>query len=209
MHGEYMRRLVETELVNQIIPEDHIEDIDKFADHFLEYIECNQQIYTKRTQQKHQSDYKIHTGKLGILGRELEERGLIRQLDGSWFITDEYTGKAFMTYLAVVLGLKEGYIPSTDSLSGLGHLLPKEMQGKVRREIVKKHLHAQIINHIFPYPVDDDDPYKICRFKEKHQDKLSRFRRHIEKFVLELEKEPDYQHEYRLILFCGRDKRRD
>jgi hypothetical protein len=44
MHGEYMRRLEEAELVTQIIPEDHIGEFDKFADHLLEYNEGNHQI---------------------------------------------------------------------------------------------------------------------------------------------------------------------
>ncbi|MDM5226071.1 hypothetical protein QUF73_07590 [Cytobacillus sp. NJ13] len=208
--GEYMRKLVEAELIEQVVPENYLWNVASFEEEFLEFIDNNpvfcpisklgklgligQNGVIKTTTE-------IHMGKLRGLGQKLEQRGLATKGRGSWYTVEEYTASNFMTYLATVLGAITEYRPLTDSYNELSYFLPN-VEKENTRDVLKEQLRARIIEKVLPVPSSIEDPYDIYRFKEKHYDKLKRFRRHVEEFMLNLELLPEYQVEERIKLFA-------
>ncbi|EJS10522.1 hypothetical protein EXW34_06655 [Bacillus mycoides] len=207
--GENMRRLVEAELIEQVVPEQHLWNIPNFEGAFLDFID-NTPVFSHISELGKlgligrngviRTTAKIHMGKLNSLGNELEQRGLATKGRGAWYTVEGYTASNFMTYLATVLGAITEYTPLTDSYNELSYFLPN-VKKENTREVLKEQLRAKIIEKVLPIPSSVEDPYDIYRFKEKHYDKLIRFRRYIEEFILNLELLPEYQVEERIKIF--------
>lgn len=208
--GEHMRKLVEAELIEQVVPEQHLWNVPNFEEAFIDFIDNNPvfrpisnlgrlgligQNGVIRTTKE------IHMGKLRRLGQKLEQRGLATKGRESWYTVEGYTASNFMTYLATVLGTITEYTPLTDSYNELSYFLPK-VEKENTRDLLKEQLRARIIERVLPVPSFVEDPYDIFRFKEKHYDKLTRFRRYIEEFILQLELVPEIQIEERIKLFA-------
>ncbi|MDN4493590.1 hypothetical protein [Ureibacillus aquaedulcis] len=211
--GEHMRKLVEAGLIEQVVPENHLWNITNFEEEFLKFIDTNPVFEPISKLGKLgligkngviKTTTEIHMGKLRGLGKKLEQRGLATKGRESWYAVEEYTASNFMTYLATVLGAITEYRPVTDSYNELSYFLPNVQQenSQNNRELLKEQLRAKIIDKVLPVPSFIEDPYDIYRFKEKHYDKLKRFRIHIEEFILNLELLPEYQVEERIKLFA-------
>lgn len=200
-----MRKLVKYQLIEQVVPENYLWNINDFEKEFLNFIDNvpginSNNFINLNEHQKLINSKKIHMGKLRNLGNKLEKRGLAIKGNESWYFIETTTASYFMTYLATILGSIIGYKPITDSYNELVHFLPiQEVENK--RELLKEQLRTKIFENILPVPDKVEDLYDIFRFKEKHYDKLTNFRRHIEKMILELELMPEYQIEERIKLF--------
>lgn len=206
---ENTRKLVQAELIEQVVPEDYLWNVPNFTNAFVEFIDNNPIISDISKLGKGgrlgllfgtRTTAEIHMGKLSDLGYELEQRGLAIRGNRQWYKVESYTASNFMTYLATVLGTITEYRPLTDSYSELSYFLPNVKKDNTR-EVLKEQLRAKIIEKVLPIPSFVEDPYDIYRFKDKHYDKLTRFRRYIEEFILELELLPEYQIEERIKLF--------
>ncbi|CAM3888436.1 hypothetical protein GCM10009865_22160 [Aeromicrobium ponti] len=207
--GEHTRKLVEAELIEQVVPEQHLWNVPNFEDAFLEFID-NNPVFCSISKLGRlgligqdgviRTTTEIHMGKLRSLGHQLEQRGLATKGRGSWYTVESYTASNFMTYLATVLGTLTEYRPLTDSYNELSYFLPN-VRKKNTRDLLKEQLRARIIEKVLPVPSSVEDPYDIYRFKEKHYDKLTRFRRYVEEFILNLELLPENQIDERIQLF--------
>ncbi|PEJ54004.1 hypothetical protein CN899_12150 [Bacillus thuringiensis] len=207
--GEHMRKLVEAGLIEQVVPEEHLWNVPNFEEAFINFID-NSPVFLPISNLGKlgligqngviKTTTEIHMGKLRSLGQKLEQRGLATKGRGSWYTVEGYTASNFMTYLATVLGTITEYTPLTDSYNELSYFLPKT-EKEHTRDLLKEQLRARIIEKILPVPVSVEDPYDIFRFKEKHYDRLTRFRRYIEEFILNLELLPEYQVEERIKIF--------
>jgi hypothetical protein len=205
---KYMRSLVELELIEQVIPEQHVGRIHNFNDGFIGMIDKNP-IFSNISEINRAGlvnpngviteTVKIHLGKLESIGEELVERGLATR-EKNWYIMDSYTGNLFMTYLATVIGQETDFIPSTDSFDGLSYFLAPTGSGDPRMR-VQQELYAQILPDILPLPGHMSNPYELYSFKEKYSDELIRFRWQVEKFILDLELVPDWQRQDRINIF--------
>lgn len=203
-----MQKLVELELIEQVVPEYYLGSISNFEKEFLNFIDnsfvISSGLSNKKLRVSEKSDFiktkKIHMGKLRQLGDKLERRGLAFRENDSWYSMESTTASYFMTYLATVLGTLTEYKPITDSYNELAHFLPTS-EKEITREVLKEKLRTKVIEKVLPVPAFVDDPYDVYRFKDKHYDKLVNFRRYIEEFVLDLEITPEYQVEDRIKLF--------
>lgn len=205
----HMRKLVEAELIEQVVPEQHIWTIPNFERAFLDFIDSNP-LFSHISELGKlgligqngviRETSKIHMGKLSSIGNELEQRGLATKGREAWYTVEGYTASYFMTYLATLLGTITEYTPLTDSYNELSYFLPNAKRENTR-EVLKEQLRAKIIEKVLPVPSSVEDPYDIYRFKEKHYDKLIKFRRYIEEFILKLELLPEYQVEERIKIF--------
>lgn len=206
--GKDMRKLVELELVEQVVPEMYLSDIPSFEKDFLDFVDSSIQYrpITKnnklilRENEKLVATNEIHMGKLRNLGYKLERKGLALKGEGSWYTVESSTASYFMTYLATILGQITDYTPLTSSYDELANFLPNHEIVNTK-EALKEKLRAKIIEGILPFPNFVEDPYDIVRFKEKHNDQLRNFRKFIEKFILDLEGFEDNQIEERIKLF--------
>ncbi|HBN04173.1 MAG TPA: hypothetical protein DD434_00075, partial [Bacteroidales bacterium] len=127
-------------------------------------------------------------GKLSDISYQLVERGLAKK-EGNWLKVESYTAESFMTYLAILIGQKTGFVPSTDRYSGLSKLLIPE--GKVDKLSIKNRIsdefRAEILERIMPVPRYVGDISDILRFKHKYYNELKRFRGFIESFLIDIE----------------------
>ncbi|QGQ44751.1 DUF6236 family protein [Metabacillus sediminilitoris] len=208
--GEHMRKLVEVELIEQVVPEQHLWNVPNFEEAFIDFID-NTSAFCPISKLGRlgligqdgviRTTTEIHMGKLRSLGHRLEQRGLATKGRGSWYTVEGYTASNFMTYLATVLGTITEYTPLTDSYNELSYFLPN-VEKENTREVLKEQLRTRIIENVLPVPAYIEDPYDIYRFKEKHYDKLTRFRRYVEESILNLELLPEYQVEEKLKIFA-------
>jgi hypothetical protein len=207
--SRHMRELVHAELIEQIVPEEHIGTIRNYEEVFLNFIDNDSTINHISELGKLgligpngiiKSTTKIHMGKLNNLGEELLRRGLATKRQGSWYLIESYTASNYMTYLATILGSITKYTPITDNYNDLSNLLPFSNKQDTKNAL-KEQLKARIIEKILPIPISIEDPYDIYRFKEKYNDNLKRFRNYIEEFILNLETFPNHQVEDRIKIF--------
>lgn len=132
--------------------------------------------------------YNIHTGKISFIGSELERCGLAHRIDNQWYAMNSKLSMSFMTFLAILIGQSTDYIPTTDTYKGMSALFNVDMQSAYKNSRdMRNTMRNSILDEILPVPKDVEDLNDILRFKDKYNDELVRFRRHIENFIAELE----------------------
>ena len=132
--------------------------------------------------------YNIHTGKIGFIAAELEEYGLARRMDNQWYVMNSKLSMSFMTFLAILIGQSTDYIPTTDTYEGMSALFNVDMHSAYdNSRVMRNTMRNSILDEILPVPTDIEDLNDILRFKDKYNDELVRFRRHIESFIAELD----------------------
>ncbi len=192
-HSPFMRKLIEENLVEQIIPGQHIYEAS-FGDCFLNFIDTNPEMKKKVLEIQAgnvQRFVRIHLEKLDYIGEELQEKGLAFKV-GNWYMVEETVGKRYMSYLAVLLGTKTDFSPITENLQNMASIY-SDMQKprKPEKYLDKDEFRKKLLESILPIPSLEGDILDILRFKERHGEKLLNFRRYIESFLQNLENETD------------------
>lgn len=212
MLGHHMQELVQEGLVKQVFPEEYVSEIHDFTENFMNYIDTDPLIKDissigKKGQigkNKLLSTESIHMGKLSDIGFELVERGLAKE-NGHWFETESYTARAFMTYIAFLLGQKIDFTPSTDKYDGFDSILASNSDTShvSNEKRVRDELRAKVLKHILPVPNVNFGVTDLLKFKENNQSELSRYRIFIEKFLIDIELTPEEFREEKMKLFLA------
>lgn len=188
----FMRDLVREGLVEQVLPRNHLWQIEGFERTFIEYIEKKVPLHQRlpiffrnRFGQRESRRSLVHMEKLGNLPRWLERRGLAAQVDYSWYEVDDWVAAPFMAYLATVLGgLSEvDAAPITNDLY-LAHYF-KSFKTEYRK---KAHAETRdyILSQLLPVPEQSVSFDELLRFKDDYGHLLPPLRMKIESYSAEI-----------------------
>ncbi len=186
--GDYTRSLVEQELVNQVFPGAHIQDIPRFDDAFAEYVEnLGDDLDRRRTAFKQGSNARIHAEKMGLISDYLVNSKPARNDNYPWFLVEEDTARHFMGYLAAVLGKHPAlpYLPITDSEEHLSHFVTASSSAQRANQLLKG-IRRDVLSDVLPAPTQSLNAEQIRAFKDRHGNKLTSFRRTIEAKLIEI-----------------------
>lgn len=180
--GEYTHSLIESGLLFQVFPGNYIQYIPNFNESFMQYIESLGQDLTNR-QEFFNINIRtlIHDEKMSNVSRKLIKLGLAEKKSFPWFEVETNTAFDFMTYLAAVLGKQEDLqsTPITDQTIFLSEFI-KSSNKDLTIEHKINPLRQIVLNDLLPAPKHPLSASEIQKFKNKHGDKLIRFRRYIE-----------------------------
>jgi len=182
----HTRELVESELVTQVIPGALVWKIPDFSNAFLTYLnELGEDILEKRRAAFHLNQhFHIHIEKMDEMEYELSDMGLAHKSNYPWYDVERETAREFMAYLAASLGQVEDlqFTPISDEVSHLEHFVHSSNKNLNAEEKVDN-LRVQLLEDLFPAPVEPLNVEKIRAFKEKYSEKLSKFRIAVEKEI--------------------------
>lgn len=105
----------------------------------------------------------------------LEELGLAKRNDGSWYSVEQRTANYLMSYLASVISAKTNRLPTTD------YVRPTFYKQSFSQERSKR---ETLLTNLIPFP-EEIDLNRLLRFKEKHSQLLNAFRTKVELIVLD------------------------
>jgi len=180
--GPYMLRLVQEELVRQVIPGMYIYEIPRFSERFLGYLDgLGPELDRRREDFAHQITFRIHIEKMHNVGRALADLRLAEPRDGPWYNVEGETAHDFMSYLAATLGEVHSInaSPVTDSGVYLNRLACAGVpDDSTARQLDS--LRLQVLDRVLPIPDGQVEPFAIRAFKQHHGAELRDFRRRVE-----------------------------
>lgn len=182
-HSELMRRLLENELVEAVIPGVYLgsEELDKFADLIEARIRKGgiqrmlgpygragdpSEVFRKKNEIS-----KIHIEKLGHIARRLQAMGVAEPCGGAWYKMPRRVASGFMFFIAHSIARKD--VVNANPITGKDYWvrLGANQRGEVRREV---------INFLLPIPDGKIDIDAVSIFKQQHGKLISRFRRFVD-----------------------------
>lgn len=192
-YDNFMRELVQNELVIPINPIEVLERPTEISRPFIDYIKSKEfKLEQRRVQFNNEkrdnklnlNGLKIHVDKFDAeLFYQLEQAGLAKREDYEWFIIEQKTANDLMSFLASLVGGKLNFLPTTDKLvrkvpftSSSKKVYKTEKRENIRREIILKEL--------IPFP-EQIDIMQLRRFKDKHLDLLNKFKNKLELIALD------------------------
>lgn len=186
---KHTRSLVEAELVRQVMPGAYLWEIPSFTEAFIGYLNSlgTDTIEKRIAAFKRGENFSIHIEKMEGLEFRLEKMGVAQMKKYPWYTVEKTTAKEFMAYLAASLGKLENlnFTPVSDDPANLETFI---FSGKDTDSPEKKlsPLRIEILEDLFPAPAVPLKASEISRFKEKHRDQLVRFRRRVEKELIDI-----------------------
>lgn len=188
--GHYMKELVDSGLVKEVVPANYTSTVPNFKDTFLHMIDNNEVIDQRRdiALERHET-VKIHLEKMigeGLI-EDLSDRGLASLADYPWWEVETLTGNLFMGYLASVLGKLDQLrmAPMTDRADSLS-VFSKTPEDILNVDSLIDQLRMSVLEDILPGPSQNIPVGELIDFKQTHSDLLGRFRRNIEAFLLDI-----------------------
>lgn len=197
----FARELVQEGIIRTVPPDEYAYSNYKEYQSFLKWIDDEKldqfSLNSGSADSNITKQYNLHIGKLGFLGDELKRRGLAKQIDDRWYSVKKDLSTSFMTFLAILISREENYIPATDTYRGCSSLFNIEKYAPLKNSrVIRNKFRNSILNDVLPIPSSIDNYGDILRFKEKHNEQLISFRKHIEGFIVTLEgKEETLQEE--------------
>ena len=188
--GSYMKELTDSGLVKEVVPADYTGSIPNFKNIFLDLIDHNDYIGKQKgiALERHETT-QIHIEKMigNGLAEGLKDRGLACPEKYPWWEVERLTANLFMGYLASVLGKLDDLRmdPMTDHTDALS-VFSKTPQNILNVDSLIDQLRMSIVEKILPSPSQDIPVKELIEFKQSHSAILSRFRRHIEAFLIDL-----------------------
>lgn len=189
----HMKGLVESELVEPLLPMNYVHKIPHFSEAFLRYVDGR--IALEASKENNEaffvSDHMqlLHIEKLQNIAEELQRRGLAIPTRYPWYGVAPWVADAFMAYLAAALGRLEDINadPVTNNAESF-LLFNKSAQSKEAVLARKRRSETRqiILSNIFPAPRQTIPLNEIINFKKKHGDVLRGFRGVVEKKCIEL-----------------------
>lgn len=180
--------LLETGLLKAVRPFDHIPYIYEFGQDFLVHIK------EKASREKQQPKWTlllpyrvlVHAEKLDYLAAELIGLDLGKPAGSHWVDLDGWVAGEFMTYLACVVGRRSGHTMSPITNDGYCAAL---ISGQIptSRGIAPQpagSVRDTLLGEILPSAPAHVPFEEIARFKEKHGDRLTRFRNRLEADII-------------------------
>lgn len=194
--GKFMEALIAEDLLRQISPGAHIDEIPYFSEAFLEYVDNPEYpVHRGILRTKKVPTFAVHMEKLGPIGDELCNRGFAYLENYPWYNIETYTANQFMAYLAATLGrLPEiNSEPTTDATRNLNSFMPQyHPEGRLSQELDK--LRTLVLKDILPAPKGGIAPKKIAKFKSDYKKELTRFRNNVESFLITASAIEDQRH---------------
>jgi len=190
----YTLDLIKENLVIQVFPSQYVDSIKSFAESFEEYIDSlgdnlisRRQSFRKQENPFRPNRMEIHVSKMEPLCDHLVRNRLAQKADNQWYDVEITTALDFMSYLAAMIGQVDeaGFIPVTDEAFPLNRLV-KSISYDVRVESKTGEIRTQLLENLFPAPAQPLKAFDILRFKERHGDKLSVFRNHVENAIIDI-----------------------
>jgi hypothetical protein len=187
----FARDLVNQGIIETVQPEEYAYIYYYEFLGFLDWAVKNQDHF-KLSETDFAKQYNLHVGKLGFIATELADCGLARRVDDQWYMVNSQLSKAFMTFLAILIGQATELTPTTDTYQGMSSLFNIEKQPAYKNStVVRNTLRNSILKEIMPIPKGVQNYAQILRYKDKYHDELVRFRRHIEGFIAVLDGLPN------------------
>jgi hypothetical protein len=195
----FMRDLVAEGLVRPVVPGDYEFELYDAMTPFFRFIDTDPEILQRaamglgstpagRGKQEPGTVFEIHGEKLGReIGDQLVARGLARRgEEPAWFEVESRTASAFMAHLTATLGALEDIEmdPITDDMS---HLAPF-WGGRDEHPSLSLagDLRLSVLERVLPGPTESVPVAELVKFRNKHGERLSSFRRTIESEILDL-----------------------
>ncbi|HFJ9423027.1 TPA: hypothetical protein ACGW48_004545 [Bacillus paranthracis] len=200
--GQYMRDLLEAELVRPVMPMNYIHDIPDFKEGFLNYVDSEYEIKKetyKRKDGKLTNTSRIHLEKMDEIGFELEKRELAFRKDG-WFFMHQSVANDFMFYLATLIGQIRESQPITDSMMHIKTRMPIGNQ-KQKNFINRDGIRGKLLDSIFPTPLEIANVHELSHFKKENENQLKAFRKYIENELLNIDAVPEHLKDEKLEYF--------
>ncbi|MGF7131366.1 hypothetical protein P3T40_002848 [Paraburkholderia sp. EB58] len=179
---DFMRRLVEAGMVEQLFPAQYLQHINEFEKLFVELVD-RQMGRTHVSPTKHEvRRIRIHVEKLGNIPEYLLDRGLATRVSYAWYDVDEPVANLFMAYLASCLGS----IPEIDAAPVTNKLAFANLfGGGSRLRVGERMLHQQkarevVLTALLPFPDESVTLDQLVAFKERHGHLLPALRQLVE-----------------------------
>lgn len=182
-----MLELVRSELVTPINPIEVLERPWEVTKPFLDLVEKNRnnvamarnRFLQGRTGRMHQDKFlsaKIHADKFDeSVFYGLEHLGLAERMEGRWYSVERRTADQLMKFLATVVGVKTGRLPTTDFIRPIYNKALSSGEQKKRETILA---------NLIPFPLEIDIR-RLRKFKEQHLDLLNVFKNKVELIVFD------------------------
>lgn len=195
-YDSFMSELVMSELVIPINPMETLENPWEISRPFLKYVESRE--FNLGLRQTRFSGRKsglingekfkpknsnIHADKFDQeIFYQLEQIGLATKMNDNWYSVESKTANELMSFLALVVGGKLDYLPTTDKYKkGFSTAGPNRQEFKVDQKQQRKR--EIILDELIPYP-NNIDLSKLRSFKDKHLNLLTAFKNRIELIAL-------------------------
>lgn len=181
-HSDFMRGMLEAELVEQVFPSHYLWQVPGFEETFIQYLEAKlPMLRNERPDPRNLS--KVHVEKMGHLPDWLLRNNLAKRDGYSWLIMSDSIAGPFMAYLANVLGSIEevNAAPLTDNKYLSSYYKIYENNHRNRSEP-----RDYILEQLLPYPDENISLDSLLRFKQDHGHLLPRLREKIERYSSEL-----------------------
>lgn len=204
-YDQFMREMVQNELVIPINPLEVLDRPWEISEPFIEYVksedfkirERRSSFRSGRIGRNNENKFnlnrpRIHTSKFDSeIFYQLEQAGLAERENDEWYNVEQRTANDLMSFLASIVGGKLNYLPTTDIqvrklpfLNNSQKVYKTKRKENARREIILK--------EIIPFP-EQIDLHQLRRFKDKHPELLYKFKNKVELIALDHTLEEDSQ----------------
>lgn len=182
LHSDFMKNLVETQLVTQVSPAGYIYQVPNFENIFMEHIEEN----FLQNQQSESSNYSlIHVEKMGRLPNFLVQNQLAFPKENHrWYFVRSDVAEHFMAYLATVLAKHEDIDAAPVTFDQSNRKLFRKRSPFARNN--QTELHDVILRELLPFPAKHTKVDDLLAFKDQYGHLLPPFRTYVETNVLQL-----------------------
>ncbi len=176
----FMRDLVASKLVKNIVPVEYVKNVDRFTETFLQVVE--RKISRRRRHSDSKEYFRIHIEKMDYrLTEELRKMRLLEHSDYPWFLVEKKTAIYFMAFLAssICIDPKLEMVPFTNEKRFLKPFFSDQLTSSPPALSYEDDL-SITISKILPVPETVISIQSLIRFKEKNNKLLSGFRDEIE-----------------------------
>lgn len=181
-----MQELVAAGLVEQIFPAAYLGAIPGFGEVFIQYIQRRawwRGDHSRRVTRE-VPPTRLHIEKLGIVAEQLVAMGLARSVEYPWYDVEPRVARAFMAYLATILGRLEEVDadPVTNDVLSFRLLGGSDDSSKMRRARAR----SVILKHVFPQPSGSVEIRDVAEFKARYGHLTKALRLAVESKCIEI-----------------------
>ncbi|MFM0132771.1 hypothetical protein [Paraburkholderia sediminicola] len=193
---DFMRRLVQAGMVEQVFPAQYLRYINEFEKLFVELVDRQMRGKHALPKKHDVRRMRIHVEKLGNIPEYLLDRGLATRVNYAWYDVDEPVANLFMAYLASCLGS----IPEIDAAPVTNRLAFANLFGVRNRPQTDKHmLHRQkarevVLTALLPFPDEPVTLDQLVAFKQHHGHLLPALRQLVEARCASIAELDDVEH---------------
>jgi hypothetical protein len=181
--------LLDLGLVKATSPPENLTRAPAFYEGFLRVLESSPHA-AEPGAPAHLVPMPLHTQKMGrMLAEELQQRHLATRIlsTPNMYAIEAVTAEQFMAYLAAVLAemLGPDYTAGTDEKRSLA-ALSLGFSGRPSVLYADENLREVVLADVLPAPETEIQPRQLMEFKERYSEQLGRFRRRVERGLLEI-----------------------